>query len=101
MIFSAGKIKKENIHFKLNESLIEIVDKYKYLGILLSYNGNLKHAVDHMYQKSLKAFFSLKSKILHYDSMSNNLKFKLFDTLIRPILTYWAEIWVSDDNIKD
>ena len=33
--------------------------------------------------------------------MSNNLKFKLFDTLIRPILTYSAEIWVSDYNIKD
>ena len=33
--------------------------------------------------------------------MSNNLKFKLFDILIRPILTYGAEIWVSDYNIKD
>ena len=56
MIFSAGKIKKENIQFKLNDSVIEIVDKYKYLGIVLSqYND-----AEHMYQKSLKAIFSLK-----------------------------------------
>lgn len=101
IIFSVGKTKKENIQFKLNDSVIEIVEKYKYLGILLSYNGNLKHAADHMYQKSLKAIFSLKSKILDYDSMSNTLKFKLFDTLIRPILTYGAEIWVCDYNIKE
>ena len=60
MIFSAGKIKKENIQCKLNDSVIEIVDKYKYLGIVIFYNGNLKHAAEHMYQKSLKAIFSLK-----------------------------------------
>ena len=64
MIFSAGKIKKENIHFKLNESVIEILDKYRYLGILLSYSGNLKYAADHMYQKSLKAFFSQRFLIM-------------------------------------
>ena len=33
--------------------------------------------------------------------MSNNLKFKLFDTIIRQILTYSANIWVRDYNIKD
>ena len=50
-------------------------------------------------RRAKRHFFSLKSKILGYDSMSNNLKFKLFDT--RPILTYGAEIWVGDYNIKD
>ena len=64
MIFSAGKIKKENIHFKLNKSVTEIVDKYKDLGILLSYNGNLKLVADHMYQKSLKQFFLLNQRFL-------------------------------------
>lgn len=101
MIFSVGKMKKENMQFKLYDSVIETVEKYKYLGILLSCNGNLKHAAEHMYQKSLKAIFSLKSKILDYDSTSNNLKLKLFDALIRPILTYGAEIWISDYTIKD
>ena len=57
--------------------------------------------MDHMYRKSLKAIFSLKSKILDYESVSNNLNFKLFDALILPVLTYGAEIWVSDYNIKD
>ena len=101
MVFSVGKIKKENIQFKLNDSFIEIEEKYKYLVAIVSYSGNLKHAADHMYQKSLKAIFSLKSKILDYDSISNQLKFKLFDSLIRPILTYGAEIWVTDNIIKE
>ena len=84
IVFSVRKIKKENRQFKLNDSVIETVEKYKYLGVILSYNGNLKHAASHMYQRSLKAIFSLKSKILDYDSISNQLKFKLFDILYPP-----------------
>ena len=52
MVFSAGKIKTDNIKFTLNKSDNEIVDNYKYLGILLTYNGNFKYAVDHMCQKA-------------------------------------------------
>ena len=33
--------------------------------------------------------------------MNNPLKLKLFDTLIRPILTYGSEIWVKDFKIKE
>ena len=43
----------------------------------------------------------LKSKILDYDSMSKTLKLKRFDTLIRSILTYGAEVWIGDYNIRE
>ena len=29
------------------------------------------------------------------------LKLKLFDILIRPILTYGAEVWIGDYNIRE
>ena len=54
-----------------------------------------------MYQKSLKGIFSLKTKILDFDVMKNQLKLKLFDTLIRPILTYGSEVWIIDYSVKD
>ena len=72
----------------IHNSEIEIVEKYKYLGVILFYNGNLKHAANHLYQKSLKATFSLKSKVLDFDVLSNSLQLKLSDILIRLILTY-------------
>jgi hypothetical protein len=44
------------------------------------------------YNKALKAFFSVKSK--------KKTCLKLFDSLLKPILTYGSEIWLSDYNIN-
>jgi hypothetical protein len=67
----------------------------------MSYNGNLKHAAEHMCNKGLKAVFSLKSKILDFEFSSIKLKLKLFDTLIRPITAYGSEIGISDFSQND
>jgi hypothetical protein len=57
-------------NFTIDNQHIEAVEKYKYLGVILSYNGNLKHAAEHMCNKGLKAVFSLKSKILDFEFSS-------------------------------
>ena len=101
IICSNGKIDTKSLKFMIHNSEIEIVEKYKYLGVVLFDNGNLKYAANHLHQKSLKAIFSLKSKVLDLDALSNSLQLKLFDILIRLILTYDSEIWISDLTIKD
>ena len=57
MVFSSDKIDTKSFKSAFNGSEIEIVNKYKCLGIILHYNANFKHAAEHMYQKSLKVFF--------------------------------------------
>ena len=58
-----GRRKYENYHFTYKgNNRIEITDNYKYLGITLFYNENLKHAEDDLYNKVLtekKAFRSI------------------------------------------
>ena len=68
---------------------------------MLNFNGNLKHAAEHMYNKSIKDIFSLKAKVMNYDCINNKLLLKLFDCLIRHILTYGSEIWICDFNVKE
>ena len=70
MVFRKGKRKVSQFNFTMYNQHIEAVEKYKYLGVILSYNGNLKHAAKHMYNKGLKAVFSLKSKILDFELSS-------------------------------
>ena len=64
IIFSKGNRKLSSYNFVFNEHKLDVVKKYKYLGVLLFYNGNLKHAADQMASKGLKAVFSLNQRSL-------------------------------------
>jgi hypothetical protein len=48
IVFSKGKRKLSQFNFTIDNQHIEAVEKYKYLGVILSYNDNLKHAAEHM-----------------------------------------------------
>ena len=56
------------------------------------HNGKLKHAADDLYNKGLKAIFSLKRKLSDFSQISPEISSKLFDSLIRPIITYGCEV---------
>ena len=100
MIFSKGKRDYSKYDFVTNNKKIEIVEKYKYLGITFFFNGNLKHAAEDLYNKALKAFFSLKSKFNNFCDIPIKTSLKIFDSIVRPIVTYNSEIWLSDYNIN-
>jgi hypothetical protein len=59
IVFSKGKRKTDNLKFYIENKKIEVVGKYKYLGVIVSYNGNLKFAAEQLCNKGLKAVFSL------------------------------------------
>ena len=48
-------------YFRLNDSYIETVDKYCYLGITLKYNGNFNLASNVLQEKARKALFKIKN----------------------------------------
>ena len=99
LVFSKGK-RKLNTKISFDGFLLEQVDSYKYLGFEIFYNGNLKHTAKDLYEKSMKALFSLKSKLNNFDNIPIQIQIKLFDTLIVPIATYGAEIWINDISTK-
>ena len=47
-------------------------------------------------KKALKAYFKMFEILKYNEEFSIKLYLKLFDMLIRPILTYNAEIWIWD-----
>ena len=49
--------------FYYNNSIVEITDQYKYLGIILQSNGSLKHAGEDLAARARKAYFALKRKL--------------------------------------
>lgn len=88
-----------NIFF-FNNSQIQCVQDYKYLGIVFCSSGSMNRARQNIHDRALKALFKLKSCIRD-SNISPSLALKLFDQLIKPICLYGAEIWgIENLNYK-
>ena len=72
--------------------VIEIVDKYKYLGVIFSQSGSFLNAIKHIAQQAKKAMILLFVRIRNLD-LPFDLQLKLFDHTVLPILTYASEVW--------
>ena len=81
-----------------NEKKIEAVESYKYLGALLSQHATIKGDLfskdyDYLCTQAHKAMFALNKKVEFASPIPVQLMIKLFDSLIKPILTYGSDIW--------
>ena len=84
-----GTLLEEEFHF--GTDLIECTNSYTYLGLQLNNSGCLKHAVDVLYNKCLKAMFKLNKLIDSTIDIKTILH--IFDHTIKPIILYGSEIW--------
>ncbi len=87
------KNKKENDVVIFNDSPLEVVHTYKYLGLFLSDNCNFERASEALYNKAVKAYFMVKRSLFAKNIVDVRTHLKVFDTLIQPILLYGCEVW--------
>ena len=92
IIFGGNKQTNSNFSFIIDNKEIEIVDKYKYLGVWFSQSGSFFNTRKHIAQQAKKAMNLLFIKINNSD-IPLDLQLKLFDHTIVPILTYSCEVW--------
>ena len=87
MIFNkTGKILRTPFYY--NNSKLENVNKFKYLGFLLTPSGEIKSGLQDLRDRALKGFYKLKNAL--GDSFRSNVRITLhlFDFLIKPIVMY-------------
>ena len=77
----------------MNGTLLEIVRVYKYLGFLFTPSGEIKSGLQDLRDRAFRSFQSLKSK--NGDSFDRDVEtaLGLYDSLIKPILTYASDYW--------
>ena len=90
MIFEKGKTASKRFYYDNYE--LELVDSFKYLGVMFYKNGN--------FYRTQKCIAEYGTYSLHnlYKTLSNIElpvidKFKLFDSLVGHVLNYTSEIW--------
>ena len=99
MIFNrTGRLLKESSQFMYGETKVPNAREYCYLGITLTLTGSFKTAQHKLRQKGMRAYFSLKSTI-NFKAFRKVVLFKLFDSLIRPIVTYGCQVWGPETSL--
>ena len=63
------------------------------MGFILTPSGNFKATQTHLYDKAGRAMVLLRKTLLKIPDLSVNAQFKLFDSMIKPILLYGSEVW--------
>ena len=82
--------KVDNINLKMNDQTLDIVDSYKYLGLILDSRLSFQK---HIYHISVNVNYKLRKlkEIRHY--INNPTAVTIFKSLIKPHLDYCDIIW--------
>lgn len=83
--------KHEKWYYKGNR--VEVVSHYKYLGVLFSCKLQWSPATEVLSQQAKKAFIIIIKNTKKIWPLTFESFFKIFDSMILPILTYGSEIW--------
>ena len=99
MIFnSSGEIRKESKTLKYGDINIKSTSEYTYLRITITLTGTYNLAVANLRKKALRGYFGLRS-IIDWRYLKRSSMIKLFDSLIKPILTYGCQAWLPYDKL--
>ena len=96
LIFSRRKLK--NIpSFKFADMKLDVVNDYNYLGVTSNFSAKFNVAKQSLYQKGCRAMFALLKRHKSL-SLPPDIALKLFDTLVKPVLLYGAEVWGCENS---
>ena len=93
---------KHSFSFTLGENALEIVDKYKYLGLWCSNNKNIfvkKHS--YLAEQARKAVFTIRNYSHSLGHLTPKLSLRVFEAQTEPILMYGSEVLFIGKEISD
>jgi hypothetical protein len=97
MVFNYADPRQE---FMFEGDIIEHVQTFKYLGILLKTTSDLDNAVEHLVVASKRSLFTLNCHCAELHIMDFKLHYDFFNTLVRSTGCYAYEVWVDFKKIE-
>ena len=105
MIVNESKVTSEveNV-FHVGKLWLQKTDKYKYLGLVINSDGNLRDHISEVRGKAEAAYQTILSLCQNYLFKGIMLEtiWELFQTCIQPIITYGLEAWdITQKELKE
>jgi hypothetical protein len=79
-------------YIRINNSDIERINKFKYLGSIITNNNNISSEISHRINTGNTGYYGLRN-ILRSRLLKKDTKCKIYKTLIRPVVLYGCESW--------
>ena len=76
-----------------NDSRLEVVNNYCYLGFNFATKLSCRQDTDHLAAKGKKAVICHSKAFQKYKEMTYETFFKVFYSRVQPVLLYSSEIW--------
>ena len=92
MCFNKGGRLIKNF-FKLGQDVLEDVSSFKYLGFLVTCNGNLGKGIFDLSSRATKAYYMMRTTLGYAFRNSICTTLHLFDSLVKPIILYNSDFW--------
>jgi hypothetical protein len=86
--------------FVFKGDVIERVQTFKYLGILLETTPNLNSVVEHLTATSRHSLFTLNHRCVELRIMDIKLRYDLFNILVCSTTSYAYEVWIDYKKIE-
>ena len=77
--------------------MLDIVDSFKYLGVVFKFNGKFDLCKERLLNLGKKAMFNVIIKCRKFN-LPVDLQLDLFDKMVIPILIYGCEVWGSENT---
>ena len=77
---------------------VEQVQSYKFLGLQMHGTKGLTFALSHLKAAAQRASFALLARCTELNITNIPLKLKLFDALVRPVMSYSYEVWAPSTS---
>ena len=91
----SGRLLKESTGFFHGDTRITSEREYCYLGLPFSLSGSMATSQEKLKQKAMRSYFSLK-KMIDFKRLKKNIIFKLFGTLMQPVVSYGCQVWLPE-----
>ncbi len=93
VVFKKGGRIGRNEQWKYKGRNIDVVNCFKYLGIVFAKSGKFNIAQKTLAEQATKGLFTLKRYTNKFVNLSPEMAVQLFDVFITPILCYGSEVW--------
>ena len=92
MIMSRDQNAGRNYSMKNDNSFIERVEEFKYLGTTLTNKNSIQEEIKSRWKLGNACYYSVQN-ILSSSLLSKNVKIKIYRTIILPVVLYGCETW--------